>query len=241
MTGGIPSTRWFIIFAAIAALTVLATGCSSAPAGLSPAAKRFEARQTAFDRAHPGLVICEAAVVVLVSESYEGMQNGGYAITPADAVLKYPGSVAVQVYPHFYEALLSYVASHGLKGNGAVLAVAGGKVNTLLRKRCLAALAADQHRVAPASPAATQPGYASALAVWKQTPAAAAASASLNFLRAADDLRTGGADYASAITELTSLASIPETGATSRQQTTAQADVTALNSFFGTPGLTPNG
>ena len=113
----------------VASLALLSAACSSAPAGLSPAAKRFEARQTAFDDAHPGLVNCEATVEVLVSESYIGMQDGSQAILPTDAALKYPGSVAVEVYPYFYNALLVFVAHHGLQGNGAMRAVTGGRAS----------------------------------------------------------------------------------------------------------------
>jgi len=56
--------------------------------------------------------------------------------------------------------------------------------------------------------------------------------------RAAEDLQaSGNSGYAAAVNELTYLASLPATNDTATQQATAHADVQALDSFFGTPGL----
>jgi hypothetical protein len=56
--------------------------------------------------------------------------------------------------------------------------------------------------------------------------------------QAADDLHAAGnPGYGTAIAELTYLAHLPATNDTSAQRATAQSDVQALDSFFGTPGL----
>ena len=91
------------------------------------------------------------------------------------------------------------------------------------------------------SPPSQRSGFAAALAVWKQTPLVGAAFVSGYLLRAAADLRAAhAAGYAAAIRELTDLASIPVTGDTAAQMAQAQADIAALDRFFGTPGMTPN-
>jgi hypothetical protein len=55
---------------------------------------------------------------------------------------------------------------------------------------------------------------------------------------AADDLKKADySGYDTAISELIYLANLPVTNVTSAQQAKAHADVQALDSFFGTPGL----
>jgi hypothetical protein len=51
---------------------------------------------------------------------------------------------------------------------------------------------------------------------------------------------TGNSGYTTAVSELMALAAIPETDTTPQQQAEAQTDITALDTFFNTPGLTPN-
>jgi hypothetical protein len=59
-----------------------------------------------------------------------------------------------------------------------------------------------------------------------------------DFLKAASDLRQGsGTGYTKAENELTYLGNLPVTNVPSAQQAKASADVKALDSFFGTPGL----
>ncbi|HEY4463074.1 MAG TPA: hypothetical protein VGN41_10470 [Streptosporangiaceae bacterium] len=56
--------------------------------------------------------------------------------------------------------------------------------------------------------------------------------------RAADDLRASSRPgYRPAINDLTYLAQLPLTNDTPAQQAQAHADLQALDSFFGTPGL----
>jgi len=58
------------------------------------------------------------------------------------------------------------------------------------------------------------------------------------FQQAADDLRAASdPSYGKAIDELTYLEHLPATNDTPTQQANAHADVRALDSFFGTPGL----
>jgi hypothetical protein len=92
--------------------------------------------------------------------------------------------------------------------------------------------------VSSASPAPEQAGFASALADWKLAARTSAAEMNNYFLRAADDLRASGrSSYGPAINDLSYLAQLPATNDTPAQQAKAQADVRALDSFFGTPGL----
>jgi hypothetical protein len=89
-----------------------------------------------------------------------------------------------------------------------------------------------------AASAGDRSGFASALAAWKAAANAPSATMNDDFQRAADDLRaSGGSGYGAAISELTYLASLPATNVPAAQESTAQADVKALDKFFGTPGL----
>jgi hypothetical protein len=77
--------------------------------------------------------------------------------------------------------------------------------------------------------------------VWKETPDISAASGDSYLLRIAADLRAAhGSGYDEAIRELTHLASLPPTGLTDAEMAESQADVAALDTFFGTPGVSPN-
>lgn len=242
-----------------AAATLALAGCGGTSAGpgqgrlshvgLSPLVKRIEALDSAYDHAHPGLVNCEATTYALLTESWTDMQHGGQGI-PSEAVTAEYGwkSAVAGAYLPFYDALASYASAHGTRGYGAVRTVTGGPsggyvlrhgklryVAGQLARTCLAALSTAHHPQAPVSPPAGS-GYAGALAAWKQSADAAAYDLSRYLLKAADDLRaTGNSNYAAATRELKNLASLPETGDTPAQQ--AQADVTALDRFFGTPGL----
>lgn len=78
---------------------------------------------------------------------------------------------------------------------------------------------------------------------WKQGDSADAASQGQYWLDAAYDLEsaieTGEPDpgYAGAESQLQALAAFPDTDVTSAQKAEIQADIAALNNFFGTPGL----
>lgn len=90
----------------------------------------------------------------------------------------------------------------------------------------------------PASPPARDAGFASALAAWKDAAAAPAAIMNEYLQQAADDLlKARNSSYRTAIAELTYLAHLPATNDTATQRATAQSDVRALDTFFGTPGL----
>jgi hypothetical protein len=106
---------------------------------------------------------------------------------------------------------------------------------------CGASSALGHGQAGPAQ-AAVSSGFAKAKAVWKQTASVAAAEVSRDLRQAASDLKEAGTGgYSSAIRELMELAALPETGTTPAQQAEARTDLTALDKFFGTPGLTPNG
>ena len=242
--------------AAAVAAAVLVAGCGSGHArtgastgflaGLSPLARRVQAQDAAWDKAHSALVHCGVTVWVLLGKSDLYMQGGGQGILPSQAAVQYgAGSAIANVYAQFYDALASYVTSHGVQGlQGGAVQVVAGKISRhglpgLLEQACQA----DLHpvRLPGPVPPRQQAGFAAALAIWKQTPLVAAVSAGGYLLRAAADRRAAdAAGYAAAIRELTDLASIPETGDTAAQMAQAQADVAALDRFFGTPGLTPN-
>lgn len=229
---------------------LLAAGCGSSGTkvtGLSPAVKRLQASQAAYGRAHPGLYKCEADVWVMLIESYTDMQRGGQGILPAQAQQEYgAGSATADVYAQFYEDLVTYVVSHGAQGlqGGALQAVADVGERTpvpgpLIEAACLADLSPKP--MAPAEPSTQQTGFAAALALWKQTASISAASGHSYLLQIAKDLEAAGdSSYATPIRALNELASMPPTGLTDAQMAEAQADVAALNQFFGTPGLVPN-
>lgn len=135
---------------------LLAAGCSHGATGLSPAVKSFQATQSAFDNAHPGLVSCEADISLLVGKSNIAMQQGGQAIPPAVADATYPNSAAAAAYPAFYTALLSYVANHGVDGSGDDARAVYGPRDKLLQQRCLSALNSSP-QPEPESPASSSP------------------------------------------------------------------------------------
>jgi glucose/arabinose dehydrogenase len=89
---------------------------------------------------------------------------------------------------------------------------------------------------------ASATAFTKARSAWKQSATVAAANVSRYLTQAARDLQPAtGRGFAAAERELTTLASMPETGATRSQISQATADVQALDGFFGTPGMTPNG
>ena len=164
-----------VILGTVAALLALTGACGGSSVGLSPAVKRLQAQQYAFDHAHPGLVTCEADVEVLVTESVIAMQEQDQAITPAQAAVRYPGSAAAAAYPYFYGALLADVARHGTPDDVTAYAVVQGNTY-LLQDHCLAALSAIHgHPVGspgsgPAPDTAGCPGSAQLLAAWNAAP-----------------------------------------------------------------------
>jgi hypothetical protein len=89
----------------------------------------------------------------------------------------------------------------------------------------------------PPSPSPTPIGPPpNALAAWKALANDPASVLGLAYLTVASDLPTSDVVQSE---ELTQLSQIPVTGATPQQMQEAQADVTALDSFFNTPGFTP--
>jgi len=92
--------------------------------------------------------------------------------------------------------------------------------------------------VSPTPPPADQAAFADALASWKNAAAATAATMNFYLLQAVNHLRGSGYPGSdTAINELMYLAHLPPTDDTPVQKATAQSDVRALDSFFGTPGL----
>src|SRR5271170_3594677 len=67
---------------ALAAAALMMTACGSAPAGLSPAVRQFQAQQAAWERAHPALFRCQvrstrrAADRAPVLDSAEAVRDG---------------------------------------------------------------------------------------------------------------------------------------------------------------------
>lgn len=83
-----------------------------------------------------------------------------------------------------------------------------------------------------------QAAFAAALAQWKKAAQEPLATMNTYLARAASDLRAANDPrYATAISQLTYLANLPNSNDTARQQATGEKDHKALNSFFGTPGL----
>ena len=91
----------------------------------------------------------------------------------------------------------------------------------------------------PAQPASSgQTGFAAALAAWKQGSQVDLADLNRYLSQAASDLRQAAdPGYDTAISQLTYLASLPDSNDTPAQIANAQADDKALDAFFATPGL----
>ncbi len=90
----------------------------------------------------------------------------------------------------------------------------------------------------PSSPSSTPTNPpATALAAWQATANDPAATLDTAYMQVASDLPSSDATQ---IAELKQLASLPPTGDTPAQVAEGQADVTALDKFFNTPGFQPN-
>jgi len=85
-------------------------------------------------------------------------------------------------------------------------------------------------------PAPTPAPPANALAAWQATANDPAATLSTALTQVASDLTSSDATQ---IAQLNQLASLPPTGDTPAQTAEGQADVTALDQFFNTPGFQP--
>ena len=88
------------------------------------------------------------------------------------------------------------------------------------------------------------PGFAAAKDQWVQGASAISANQGTYWDQAATDLANAAssagpqsASYMTAVQELHQLAALPETSETATQMAEAQQDTSALDSFFGTPGL----
>jgi hypothetical protein len=89
-----------------------------------------------------------------------------------------------------------------------------------------------------ASPSATSVGFSKALTAWKAAASAPQAFMNTYFQQAASDLKeSGNSSYDTAVSELTYMASLPDSSLTSAQQAQAHTDSGNLDTFFGTPGL----
>ncbi len=86
-------------------------------------------------------------------------------------------------------------------------------------------------------------GYDAALAQWKAGATTDSADQGSNWAKAVTDLTNGESTdtnttgYAAAITQLKQLISLPDAQQTAAQNAEYHADINALNTFFGTPGL----
>jgi hypothetical protein len=89
----------------------------------------------------------------------------------------------------------------------------------------------------------SQAGFDAALAQWKIGAAAISAGQGQYWTQAKADLQTGRTTdspttgYASAISELAQLISLPDADMTPTQNSEFNADMTGLDTFFHTPGL----
>jgi hypothetical protein len=98
----------------------------------------------------------------------------------------------------------------------------------------VSAASSDSPSASPQSHSA----FLAARAAWKQAASTSEAEMNIYFKRAADDLRASrDSSYSAAISELVYLINTPLTDVPHARQVKAEADVRALDSFFGTPGL----
>ena len=91
---------------------------------------------------------------------------------------------------------------------------------------------------APSPSPQSHSAFLAARAAWKQAASTSAAEMNIYFERAAADLRASrDSSYNAAINELAYLINTPLTDVPHARQVKAEADIRALDSFFGTPGL----
>ena len=159
------------------------TGGGSAASVLPFAAQRVQAQWDAFDNSHPGEVTCEADVEDLVIGAHIVMGNGGLAITPDEALSKYPGSpAAVAIYTYYYNTEFG----NGTSGIPSVTAIQDRCIRLLYGSGSQPAVAPSQSPVAAApTPSRSSspdpysvgcPTSAQLLAAWNAAAASARAS-----------------------------------------------------------------
>ena len=91
---------------------------------------------------------------------------------------------------------------------------------------------------APSASPQSGAGFLKARAAWKHAASTSEAEMNIYLTQAADDLRASHrSSYNAAISELVYLINTPLTDVPPARQAKAEADVRALDSFFGTPGL----
>jgi hypothetical protein len=96
----------------------------------------------------------------------------------------------------------------------------------------------DSSPAAPPASPQSHSAFLAARAAWKQAASTSEAEMNIYFIRAADDLRASrDSSYNAAINELVYLINTPLTDVPHARQAKAEADLRALDSFFGTPGL----
>ncbi len=94
----------------------------------------------------------------------------------------------------------------------------------------------------PKPNSSTSTAFSAARAQWELTAKVPAAFVDQPQMAAANDLKSANNPrWTTAIRELTQLASLPVTSDTAEQMAQAEADTSALDTFFDTPGLQPNG
>ncbi len=94
----------------------------------------------------------------------------------------------------------------------------------------------------PKSNNSTSTAFSAARAQWELTVKVPAAFVDQRQMAAANDLKSANNPrWTTAIRELTQLAFLPVTSDTAEQMAQAEADTSALDTFFDTPGLQPNG
>jgi hypothetical protein len=80
-------------------------------------------------------------------------------------------------------------------------------------------------------------GFIWAKAAWQQGASANSAHQGAYWTEAENDLKTNDGTYATAVSQLAQLISLPDANQTAAQNYAYHHDISALNAFFGTPGL----
>jgi hypothetical protein len=148
-------------------------------------------------------------------------------------------------------AVIAVCAAIGLAGCGSKAEKAGPSPTTPPTTASVATtttttttIAAPTTTIAAPTTVASRAGFTAARAAWKKGAQDVAAVQPGDWLQAVTDLQSGlvhdtgnTSAYAGAIAELQYIASLPDTDVPASEAARERADVTALNTFFDTPGL----
>ena len=112
--------RMIRVAAGAAAVAVLAAACGTGHAGtstgtgLSPAVRRFQAQQAAWEKAHPALFHCEVEVDILLAKDLNAIEQGYDGIDPNQVMTQYGVQSAIfQAYIQLQGQLTNQVDQYG--------------------------------------------------------------------------------------------------------------------------------